>query len=110
LFFYEGGKIDKEYTVLKRFSSCSNSKCNSIYLIDNKKTFSEVDFLCSECAEKLNTHHIVQCRRCRAIIDFFPAEGGEEVTVFYTKKCHHCSGTFEDEKHIQPFLYPELFM
>jgi hypothetical protein len=79
-------------------------------LLEVKDSLTEVDFLCSNCAGKINTHHIIQCRRCRAIVDFIPAEDGEESTVFYAKKCHHCSGTLEDEKRIQPFMYPELFM
>jgi len=43
-------------------------------------------------------------------VDFFRLDGTEEPIVFYAKKCHHCSGSLDDERRIEPFLYPEIFM
>ncbi len=103
-------KIDTISTTQKKFSQCSNSKCRSLYLFESAEKSFEDNFLCPNCREKLLTHHLVQCKNCQSLVNFIRVDEGEEPIVFYVNKCHHCSGSFEDERRIQPFYNPELFI
>lgn len=93
-----------------KFAQCSNSRCQSIFIYDTSKKSTDTNFLCPVCHDKLHTHHIVQCSYCQSIINFIKVDEGEEPVVFYVNKCHHCHGSFEDERRLQPFIYPELFI
>lgn len=102
--------IENSSTNLQKFTICSNSKCNKLFIIEEKEKYSDNDFLCPQCAEKIFTHHIVQCSNCHSIVDFFDMGEGEEPVVFYVRKCTHCTGNEEDEKHLQIFYSPDAMI
>lgn len=92
------------------FTRCSNSKCNLVFQTGIEKTFSDADFLCPACKQKLNTFHVVQCSNCQSIVNFLDLDDGEESIVFYVRKCHRCTGTEEDERKLQFFYFPDLML
>ena len=92
------------------FTRCSNSKCNLVFQTGIGKVFSDTDFLCPACKQKLNTFHVVQCSNCQSIVNFLDLDDGEESIVFYVRKCHRCTGTEEDERKLQFFYFPDLML
>ncbi|HOI30386.1 MAG TPA: hypothetical protein PLZ15_11580 [Melioribacteraceae bacterium] len=108
--FYEEVDIETSSTIPSKFAQCSNSKCRFVFHFETIEEFVEANFLCPECRHKLTTHHVVQCRNCQTIVNLFAIDEGEEPVIFYVNKCSHCHGSIEDERRIQPFLYPELYM
>lgn len=105
-----GINIESNSTVQKKFTQCSNSKCKAIFQYESVEKLIETNFLCDKCIEKISTHHIVQCKNCQSLVNFLPVYEGEEPIVFYVKKCHHCSGSYEDERRIQPLNFNEIFI
>ena len=103
-------RIVTESAKSHKLAPCSHSKCNTYFLIDERRKFKDTDFLCPECKSKLETHNIIQCRSCKSIINFTEVEDREYPIVLYAKNCHLCTGSFEGELRVQPFMYPELFM
>ena len=107
---YEEKIIEKISTTSQKFTQCSNSKCGSVFPFESVEDTIDSNFLCPVCREKISTHHIVECENCHSLVNFITVEEGEEPIVFYVKKCHHCSGSYEEERIIQPFDYRELYI
>ncbi len=102
--------INKFYDSSKKFTVCSNIKCNLVFHCETHIDGGDDNLLCPACREKMETYHIVQCKNCESIVDFIEAEPSEEPVVFSVEECPHCSKSKKQEAELTPLYFPDSFM
>ncbi len=78
--------------------------------MENTNNIKDGCILCPECKSKLSDYHVVQCENCQSIVGFLVPNNYEIPSVYYVKHCSNCNGNTTDEKKIESYSFPHLFI